>query len=194
MRAGYPTAAAPRVPPLPERDHSGAPPPRPSRGASGARPRCRHRGVPGERDWRGGGGGPSGRRVAQHGTHAFNQLVELPFGVREAFPAGGGQPVVLRAAAGFGEVPLGGDPLALFHAVQGRVERAFLDLQHLVAGALDVLGDAIPVEGFAVEQGLQYQKIQAALQIVLGHSYLAPVPSPFRERGTIRYPPAPLYV
>jgi hypothetical protein len=58
--------------------------------------------------------------------------------------------------------------------VKGGIERAVLDLQHFVAGALNVFGDGVPVSG-AEEQSAEDEHVQGSLEeldaigVLFGH-------------------------
>ena len=89
-------------------------------------------------------------RVA--GAHALDELIEAFFDLLELLPALGGELVVLGAAVGLRERPLGVDPAALFHAVKSRVERALFDFEKIVGGALDVLHESVAVQSLSFER------------------------------------------
>ena len=88
------------------------------------------------------------------------------FLARELLPPERRQPVVLELAVpalrGF---PLRAHPLLALQAMERRIERSVLDLQHVVGGALDVLGDVVAVGGPEAE-GPQDQHVERALQQV----------------------------
>src|SRR5688572_19243790 len=82
-----------------------------------------------------GGGNPSlmascqCTRVSKDGINAIRKLVPLlTFGF-ERSPAGGRQLVKFAAAGLFQFFPIGSEQLLPFHAVQGRVETALLQLE-----------------------------------------------------------------
>src|SRR5678816_56399 len=64
----------------------------------------------------------------------------LGFGA-ECFAAEGGQAVVLGAAVVVREAPFAVDPLLLLEALEGRIQRPLVDLEHAVGRLLDTLGD-----------------------------------------------------
>src|ERR1700722_1643626 len=86
---------------------------------------------------------PSG--VAQNGANTLDQLIEAFFGKLQLTAACRGELVILGAAIGLSHRPFGGNPPALLHAMQGGIERALFDLEHLPRGVLDVDHDAIAV-------------------------------------------------
>src|SRR6185437_9342068 len=71
--------------------------------------------------------------------------------------------VILELAlAAVGRLPLGADPAFAFEAVERRIKRAVLDLQNVVRGSLDVLGDLVAVGG-AEHERPQDEHVQCAL-------------------------------
>ena len=70
--------------------------------------------------------------------------------------------VIARAAIARGHAPLRLHPALDQHALQGRVERAFLHLQHLFRAVLDVFGDFITVQPAAHGQGFQDEQVERA--------------------------------
>ena len=81
----------------------------------------------------------------------------------ELFPALGGELVVLGFAVVLGESPLGLEPAALLHAVEGGVERALFDLESLVGGLADPGGDGVAVSR-PPREGLEDQEVERALE------------------------------
>ena len=73
-----------------------------------------------------------GEGVALPALHLRHELA-APFG---------GDLVELRAAIVLGDAPFGGDPPAVLEAVQRRVERALVHLEHVAGDLLDALRDA----------------------------------------------------
>src|SRR5580658_8691661 len=92
--------------------------------------------------------------VAKHGAHAPDELLETFFSLAQLAAAGWGETVVFGAAVGFSERPLGTDPAALLHAVQGGIEGTLFHLEKVVRGALNVLHDAVAVQTAALGKGL----------------------------------------
>src|SRR6185437_6582041 len=80
---------------------------------------------------------------ARDGSYGVRELRLLD---AELFASGGGEPIVSGATFRGRRAPLGGDPAFGEHALQGGVERAFLDAQRFVRHALNVLRDAVAVQ------------------------------------------------
>ncbi len=73
----------------------------------------------------------------------------------ELFAAQRSEPVILEfAIAFFGHFPFRRNPVFFNEAMQRRIEGAVLDLQHLVAGALNMFRDGMAMRG-AGEQRAQ---------------------------------------
>src|SRR5687768_4996054 len=87
----------------------------------------------------------------------------------ELLPPFGGQLVVLRAPIVLGEAPLAFDPAAPFHAVQGRVQRPFFDLEHVIGELLQSSGNGVPV-AWPPAQCLQHENVERSLQQVYRRS------------------------
>src|ERR1700755_3531303 len=77
----------------------------------------------------------------------------------ELFAARARQRVELRVAARLVRLPLGGDPDLLLDAVERRVERAPLDVEHLARHLPYALYDAVAVERPERER-LEYQHVE----------------------------------
>src|SRR5579863_46495 len=74
--------------------------------------------------------------------------------------ARGSEPVILELAlAALGRLPLCAEPAFVFETMKRRVKRAMLDLQNVVCGALDVLGDFVSVCA-AEQQRAQDEHVQ----------------------------------
>jgi hypothetical protein len=50
--------------------------------------------------------------------------------------------------------------------VQGGIEGAFLHLEQVIGGTLNVLHDAVTVQAAALGEGFENQKIETSLQII----------------------------
>ena len=74
-----------------------------------------------------------------------DEAVELVALVRQLPAAGGGQGVEPGAAVVLGRAPGGLDPPVEQEPLQGRIQRALADLQHVVGDRLQVVGDAVAV-------------------------------------------------
>src|SRR5262249_32120943 len=64
----------------------------------------------------------------------------------ELLPAGARELVKLRFASGFVHVPARRDPALLLDAVERRVERTLLDVEHLVRELSNTLNDSVAVQ------------------------------------------------
>jgi hypothetical protein len=85
-------------------------------------------------------------------------LVEVALtGARDAVQTGA---TTIRCHA-----PIRGYQPRLFHAMQRRIERAFLDTEYFVGYAFNVRGNTVPVLR-TPSQGLQYEEIERPLQRV----------------------------
>jgi hypothetical protein len=75
--------------------------------------------------------------------------------------AGGGKSVKAGAAIGLGYLPFGFDPSLKKKPLQGGIERAFFNCQHVIGKTFDGLGYAVPVKGGAGE-GLEDEHVEGA--------------------------------
>src|SRR5215471_13289725 len=85
-----------------------------------------------------------------------------------------GQLVELRLPPGFRRRPLRSEPSALLETMEGRIERALLDLQHVAGDLLEPLGDGVAMDRSETHH-FQDQQIERALQQiglarVVGHA------------------------
>ena len=76
-----------------------------------------------------------------------------------------GERVVPRAAVVLGRAPLGLGPTPQEEALQGRIERAFADLEDVPRYVLQPLGDAVRA---ARDKGLENQQVERAGQELRG--------------------------
>ena len=83
----------------------------------------------------------------------------------ELFPSGGRELVVLGFAVVLREAPLGLEPAALFHAVEGGVERALFDLQSLVGGLANPRGGGVAVARSPLQR-FEDEEVEGALEEV----------------------------
>ena len=81
----------------------------------------------------------------------------------QLFAAFGGEEVELGAAIVLRNAFFGRDPAAFDEAMEGRIERALLDLEHVLGLALDSFGDGMAVGGAGRERA-QDEQIEGALQ------------------------------
>jgi hypothetical protein len=101
-------------------------------------------------------------------------------GRRKALPIGGfglqlflasrSERVELGLAAGFAFRPFGPDPALLLKAMEGRIERALLHLQHFARHLLNTLGDGPAVHGFG-EKSPQDEKVERTLDKIIRLSH-----------------------
>jgi len=73
-----------------------------------------------------------------------------------------GERIELGLAAGFAFGPFGLNPPLLFKAVQSRIERALLYLEHFAGDLLNALGDGPAVHGFR-QEGFEDEEIERTL-------------------------------
>jgi len=108
--------------------------------------------------------------VTQDCANASDELIEAFLRSFQLATARDGELVVLGAAIGFGQRPLGGDPSTLFHAVEGGIQRAFFHAEKIIGRALDVEDDSVAVESTVLIKCFEDEKVESALEIVFGHS------------------------
>jgi hypothetical protein len=106
----------------------------------------------------------------QHPGDGGGDVVPAGLGFGQAPAAPGGERIDAGAARRVGDFPFGLEQPGLGQPVQRRIERAFLDPQHVVGGLLDEGGDGEPVIG-AAPKHFQDQQFERALEVVgAGHS------------------------
>ena len=88
-------------------------------------------------------------------------MILLQFGLKLLAPRGR-EPVIARAAVAGGDAPLGLDPALQEHALQRRIQGAFLDLQHVLGTLFDEAGDLVAMQLAMTGQALEDQHIQRA--------------------------------
>src|SRR5580700_4958422 len=81
----------------------------------------------------------------------------------DQFAAVPGDFVVLGFAVVLGQSPFRRDGAIELQAVEGGVERAFLDGQHVVGEQMDGLSDSVAMHGAALE-GVQDEQVEGALK------------------------------
>ena len=106
---------------------------------------------------------------------AYASFITRLDGVRHPLPfarfdgeltaAGRREPVVLGPAAELRHLPLGFDPALMLEPMQGRVERALVDLEHVFGDLLDALGDRPAVQGVLLQRAQDQQVERAGQQI-----------------------------
>src|SRR5262245_56404909 len=84
---------------------------------------------------------------------------------RELTAAGRGEAVILGAAAQLRDFPLGLDPALVLEPMEGRIERALVDLQDVSRNLLDALGDGPAVLGVLLQRAQDQQIERAGQQI-----------------------------
>jgi hypothetical protein len=75
----------------------------------------------------------------------------------------------------FRRSPRRAEPAILLHAVQGGVQRTFLDAKDVGRDALDVRRDGVAVQRSRTGQGAKHEQVEGALEDVVsgsGHGYL----------------------
>src|SRR5688572_31195100 len=81
------------------------------------------------------------------------------------------QPIKLCLAPGVAHLPFGGKQLAVLEAMQGRIERALCDLDHVAGNLLEALSDGVPMQRDG-GQDLQDQEVERTLrQVGLGRHH-----------------------
>src|ERR1700691_96959 len=76
--------------------------------------------------------------------------------------ASGSERVITGPAVASSDTPFPNDPTLQQHALQRRIERAFLHLKNIVGGALNIVGNLISVELAADSEALEDQQIESA--------------------------------
>ena len=99
----------------------------------------------------------------EEGRDQVSGLLPLARLARELLPAGGGERVVLRAAVVLRLPPLGLDEPFLLELEQGRVERAVVERESVLARLLDAPRDAVAVERAEDVEGLEDHEGEGAL-------------------------------
>src|SRR4051812_24544660 len=100
---------------------------------------------------------------AQHEANRRRQPVPVGALAFELPPAATRQVVELGVAPGLARLPLGLQPPARLEAMERRVQRALLNLQHVLRHLLQALGDGVAVQR-PERDDLQNQKIERALE------------------------------
>jgi len=85
----------------------------------------------------------------QHFAHSGRQLAPLGFLFPQVSLTRSRQSIQPSAPVVRCDLPFGGDPSRLLHAVQGGIERPFLDTEDIVGHGPDVGRDPVPVLGAA---------------------------------------------
>jgi len=84
----------------------------------------------------------------------------------QLLPAGRGEPVDARPPAGILDDPLSADPPGLFHAVEGRIERALLGMEDVAGPVLDGGHDGVAMKARPARKDFQDQQVERALERV----------------------------
>src|ERR1700687_1776246 len=95
--------------------------------------------------------------------HGGSQLAPRAFFRCELFAPSRSQLVVLGAAVVLGGAPVGLDPAASLKAMQGRIERALLNLHDVTRNLLQALGNG-PAVARAESESFQNEEIESALR------------------------------
>ena len=104
-------------------------------------------------------------RELQNGGDGFDKASPILFFGEQLLATGFAEAIETCATIVFRNSPFGADPAFLFHAVQGGVERAFLDAEDIFRDALNVEGDAEAVHG-TPDESLEDQEGEGALEDV----------------------------
>src|SRR3954470_12566899 len=110
----------------------------------------------------------SGREVSCEFDHAADggcHALPFPRFDGELTAARRGEVVILGAAAQLRYFPLGLDPALVLEAMEGRIERALVDLQDVSRNLLDTLGDGPAVQGILLQRAQDQQSERAGEQI-----------------------------
>ena len=83
--------------------------------------------------------------------------------IHQLFASRGGKPVIARLSIVLRRAPKGGDPGAIFQAVERRIERPVLYLENVFRAVLDGVSDGMPVSRSGYES-LQDEQVERALQ------------------------------
>ncbi len=112
----------------------------------------------------------------QDASDAFDQaLPAVGFG-GELFSSGGCQAIEFGFSIVFGCTPEGGDPAAVFEAIESRVEGTVFHLEDFIGAEFDGVGDGVPVGGADYESA-EDQHVESALeQIAFRFGFLWHVP------------------
>src|SRR5690242_10878366 len=116
----------------------------------------------------------------QHASNTFDETLAPGCLRGELSFTGGRQAVVFRLSIVFGCAPEGGDPAAVFEAIQSRVKRTVLHLKNFVRSEFNGMRDGVAM-GRTPQQGAKDQHVERALQQVafrfgfLRHEYSMPI-------------------
>src|SRR6185436_19393697 len=102
-------------------------------------------------------------RLEDSGNGPRDAVVPLQL-LGELLPAGGREPVIPRASVLLGFAPLARNPPFDEHALEGRVERPFFDLQDSLGSLADGLGDLEAVKVAVAREGAKDEHVERALR------------------------------
>src|ERR687891_1703351 len=100
-----------------------------------------------------------------HAADGVCHALPFPRFDRELTAARRGKVVILGAAAQLRDLPLGLDPALVLETMEGRIERALVDLQDVSGNLLDPLGDGPAVQGILLQRAQDQQIERAGQQI-----------------------------
>src|SRR3954462_2409722 len=100
-----------------------------------------------------------------HAADGICHALPVPRFDRELTAARRGEVVILGAAAQLRNFPLGLDPALVLETMEGRIERALVDLQDVSRNLLDALGDGPAVQGILLQRAQDQQIERAGQQI-----------------------------
>src|SRR6185312_1598389 len=117
----------------------------------------------------------SNRAARESENRGDGRRVARPYGrlLAEAAASRRCELVIARAAVVLGGAPLGAEPTAAFHPLEGLVESVVVDAEGAVGPVLEPSGDGVAVHG-APAQGLEDEQVEGALEqweaVVHSHS------------------------
>src|SRR5262245_36555506 len=100
-----------------------------------------------------------------HAADGVGHALPFPRFNRELTAARRGEAVIPGAAAELRDPPLGLDPALVLEAMEGRIQRALIDLQDVLGNLLDALGDGPAVQGILLQRAQNQQIERAGQQI-----------------------------
>src|SRR5512133_322154 len=105
--------------------------------------------------------------VAKDATDTFGEARPALFFLRQLLFPQRGERIEARLAILFGGAPRRTDPAFLFHSMERRVERSFLDAQHLGGHLLNLRRDRVAVHRAARRERLEHEQAESALEDIV---------------------------